>query len=159
MPPYSLSYSCIQYRETVTTSNMKYFLYLSITPTSHSFHFQGIIYPWNRNEMELITNLSNQISWMNEFERSVPNSTPLSPIRQGSVPNSTAPVPNSTAIGTYSRDRYLFRLSPIRILRYLFRDPVPGVCRQISLWKREVGGGDPFWKLYAHWNEEEGLND
>ena len=50
----------LQYRERVTTSNMKYFLYLSTTtPTSHSFHFQGIIYPWNRNEMELITNLSN----------------------------------------------------------------------------------------------------
>ena len=57
-----------------------------------------------------------------------------SPIRQGSVPNSTAPVPNSTAIGTYSRDRYLFRRSPIRILRYLFRAPVPGVCRHIQNW-------------------------
>ena len=68
---------------------------------------------------------------MSEFERSVPNSTPRSPIRQGSVPNSAAPVPNSTAIGTYSRDRYLFRRSPIRILRYLFRAPVPGVCRHI----------------------------
>ena len=82
---------------------------------------------------------------MSEFERSVPNSTPRSPIRQGSVPNSTprspvpqgsvpnstAPVPNSTAIGTYSRDRYLFRRSPIRILRYLFRAPVPGVYRHM----------------------------
>ena len=61
---------------------------------------------------------------MNEFDRDrspirllgPPFDRDQSPIRQGSVPNSTAPVPNSTAIGTYSRDRYLFRRSPIRIL-------------------------------------------
>ena len=79
---------------------------------------------------------------MSEFERSVPNSTGIGPqfdssvpIRQGSVPNSTAPVPNSTATSTYSRDRYLFRRSPIRILRYLFRAPVPGVCRHIHMYR------------------------